>query len=177
MREFDTGATRDTDDGKLDYEGFLSPLVLHRFAQYMNQHRVQADGGLRDADNWQKGMPLDVYMKSLFRHFMDLWAIHRGADQIATNADTEEVLCAIMFNVMGYLFSVLKDQEPQSMPAQAFSFVDPAIWEEPDTIMAPDAVVTVKLSDLVKVLGEAEGFIGGKDNPEFYRLAEAAGTG
>jgi len=28
IRQFTTGATRDTSDGKLDYEGFISPLVL-----------------------------------------------------------------------------------------------------------------------------------------------------
>jgi len=32
MRQFESGATRDTEDGKLDYEGFLSPAVLLRFA-------------------------------------------------------------------------------------------------------------------------------------------------
>ena len=30
IREFATGASRDTDAGKLDLEGFLSPLVLER---------------------------------------------------------------------------------------------------------------------------------------------------
>src|SRR5687768_4320669 len=35
MREFETGATRNLDNGKLDYEGFLSPLVMERFAEYM----------------------------------------------------------------------------------------------------------------------------------------------
>jgi hypothetical protein len=36
--------------------------------------------------------------------------------------------------------------------------------------------VTVSLQDLVTVLGEAEGFIGSKDNAAFTRLAEAAGV-
>jgi len=35
VRTFDTGATRDTEDGKLDYEGFLSGRVLKRYAEYM----------------------------------------------------------------------------------------------------------------------------------------------
>jgi hypothetical protein len=176
MREFETGATRDTDENKLDYEGFLSPLVIERYARYMHKHRQQADGNLRSADNWQKGMPRDVYMKSLFRHFMDLWALHRGEKDIAISTDTEDVLCAILFNVMGYLFSVLKEKDVSSLwdPARLDTSVE---FVEPDTIMAPDAVVSVKLSDLVKVLGEVEGFIGGKDNPEFYSLAEAAGVG
>jgi hypothetical protein len=109
MREFETGATRDSDDGKLDYEGFLSALALERFARYMHKHRFQADGKLRSADNWQKGIPLDAYMKSLWRHFMDLWRSHRGYS--AVEPDIEEVLCALMFNVQGYLHEVLRRKQ------------------------------------------------------------------
>ncbi len=105
MREFDTGATRDSDDSKLDFEGFLSHPVLVRYAQYMHQHRVQADGGLRASDNWQKGIPKDAYMKSAFRHFMDWWMCHRGnGDRVLL----EESLCALLFNVMGYLREYLE---------------------------------------------------------------------
>jgi len=99
MREFETGATRDLDDEKLDFEGFLSPLVLSRYAEYMHKHRVQADGTLRASDNWQKGIPRDVYMKSMWRHFMDVWGAHRGHEVIPV----DESLCALLFNVMGYL--------------------------------------------------------------------------
>jgi len=105
-REFQTGATRDQEDGKFDYEGFLSPAVLYRFAEYMHKHRLQKDGSLRDSDNWQKGIPLDVYMKSGFRHFFDWWHCHRS--NVGPGA-TEEALCALMFNVMGYLYEYLKD--------------------------------------------------------------------
>ena len=114
MRKFETGATRNLDNNKLDFEGFLSPIVLERYAKYLHKHRVQKDGAVRDSDNWQKGIPLDVYIKSLFRHFMDLWLLHRGFK--ATNPDTgepcdiEEVLSAIMFNAMGYLFELLKEK-------------------------------------------------------------------
>lgn len=104
MRQFESGATRDDDKTKVDYEGFLSPAVLRRFGEYMNKHRVQADGQLRESDNWQKGIPMDVYIKSMYRHFMDVWAAHRGA----WDADMEESLCALMFNVMGYLHERLK---------------------------------------------------------------------
>jgi len=105
MRQFDTGATRDTDVGKPDYEGFLSPLVLERFGKYMDKHRHQADGKVRDSDNWQKGIPRDAYIKSAFRHFVDVWKEHRG---ISTKDGIEEALCALMFNIMGYLYEYLK---------------------------------------------------------------------
>lgn len=107
IRKFETGATRDIDVGKLDYEGFLSPIVLQRYAEYMNKHRHQSDGNLRDSDNWQKGIPKETYMKSAWRHFMDLWFEHRGFN---SRDGIEEALCALIFNVMGYLHEILKNK-------------------------------------------------------------------
>ncbi len=107
MRNFDSGATRDTDENKLDFDGFLSPLVLHRYAEYLNKHRTQADGNLRDSDNWQKGIPLAVYMKSGFRHFFGWWANHRKSGTVIKE-DIEESLCGLLFNAMGYLHEYLK---------------------------------------------------------------------
>ena len=102
MREFSTGATRDSDTTKIDPEGFLSPLVIQRYCDYLNKHRKQADGKIRDSDNWQAGIPLDVYMKSMWRHFLDVWTKHRGneGDESYT---IEDSLCAVIFNAMGYL--------------------------------------------------------------------------
>jgi hypothetical protein len=103
-RTFDTGATRDLDDGKYDYEAFLSPLVIEAFGRYMHRKRKMPDGSLRAGDNWQKGIPLDSYMKSGWRHFMDWWGDHR----LNRSEVVEEALCALMFNVMGYLHTHLK---------------------------------------------------------------------
>jgi hypothetical protein len=113
VRQFASGATRDGEDGKLDYEGFLSPLVLERFARYMHKHRAQGDGKLRDSDNWQKGIPLAAYMKSGWRHFMDWWQIHRGKPwgRPAENEALEDALCALLFNVQGYLHELLSERE------------------------------------------------------------------
>jgi hypothetical protein len=114
MRQFDTGAMRSPDAGRPDYEGFLSPLVIERFGEYMNKNRVQSDGNLRDSDNWQKGMPLRSYMKGGWRHFMHWWARHRNwpiNDSLAA-ANIEEDLCALLFNVQGYLHEVLKAKLP-----------------------------------------------------------------
>jgi len=110
IRTFNTGATRDTDEGKLDFEGFLSPIVIERFAEYMHKHRKQSDGKLRDSDNWQKGIPIKEYMKSLFRHFMDIWKEYRG---YKSRDGIEEALCANMFNSMGYLYEILKEKKCQ----------------------------------------------------------------
>jgi hypothetical protein len=107
VRVFETGATRGTEEGKLDYEGFLSPIVLQRYAEFLHEHRYQADGKLRASDNWQKGMPKDVYVKSLWRHFQEACLLHRG---YRSNEDMEHALCGIIFNSMGYLFEVLKEK-------------------------------------------------------------------
>lgn len=112
MRNFESGATRDNDTGKLDYEGFLSPLVLKRYAEYLNKHRTQSDGKLRDSDNWQ-GLfgekHFDVCMKSALRHFVDWWMEHREGSGSETGI--EEAICAVMFNAQAYLFKILKDNK------------------------------------------------------------------
>jgi len=110
IRKFETGATRDSNDGKNDFEGFLSPLVIKRFGDYMTKHRKQSDGSLRDSDNWQKGIPKEAYIKSAFRHFLDLWSEHRGYGSVD---GIEEALMALLFNVMGYAHELLKTQLKQ----------------------------------------------------------------
>lgn len=111
-RYFEGGAYRDLDENKLDYEGFLSPAVLKRYAEYMHKNRKQSDGEMRDSDNWQSGIPKDVYMKSMWRHFFEVWTMHRDAlgngDLADTPKEMQEALCALAFNVMGYLFEDLK---------------------------------------------------------------------
>lgn len=108
IRTFATGATRDTSEDKLDFEGFFCPKVMTTYAEYMHKNRIQTDGSLRDSDNWQKGIPEDAYMKSMFRHFMDTWKNHRG---IETPEDEITNLCATLFNVMGLLHEKLKKNE------------------------------------------------------------------
>jgi hypothetical protein len=113
MRQFETGATRDVDTSKYDYEGFVSPLVIERYAEYMHANRLQRDGKLRDSDNWQKGIPKTAYMKSMWRHFMDVWLHHRGLGHKAKEP-LEIALCGLLFNVCGYLHETLKYKDVQS---------------------------------------------------------------
>ena len=106
VRTFESGATRSPLGDKLQYEGYLNPMVLKRFAQYMKKHQTQSDGQQRDADNWQKGIPVNSLMDSKLRHDMDMWLYHRGyIDEM--EEDIEEALCAIMFNTMAYLKFVM----------------------------------------------------------------------
>jgi NAD-dependent SIR2 family protein deacetylase len=102
IRTFDSGATRDTDTDKLDFSGFLSPIALDIYAEYMHKHRKQSDGQLRASDNWQKGMPEEEVIKSLWRHNHDVWKLYRGY-KVHDRKDGHEItkkeaLCAALFN-------------------------------------------------------------------------------
>jgi hypothetical protein len=108
MNSFDTGATRDTSEGKLDSEGFTHPKVMEQFYKFMNMHRLQSDGQLRDSDNWQKGIPIENYMKSLTRHREDVWSEYRGFE---TENGLVAALCGVIFNAMGYLLEDLKKDD------------------------------------------------------------------
>lgn len=105
-REFTSGATRDKDNGKIDYEGFLSPLVIEAFGNFMHYNRLMKDGSYRDSDNWQKGIPLGAYMKSGWRHFKDWWSFHRDAP---TQENIVFAICGVIFNAQGYLHELLKE--------------------------------------------------------------------
>ena len=105
-RFFDTGASRDSDIGKLDFEGFLSPSVIDSYAKYMDSNRTMSDGSTRDSDNWQKGIPIEQYMKSMWRHFFSVWKNYRYKS-VSKNYRIEQ-LNALLFNVMGMLHEELK---------------------------------------------------------------------
>ena len=108
IRKFKTGANRNNIDEKIDYEGFFSPIVIERFAQHMYENRMLENGEERDSDNWQLGIPKDVYIKSGFRHFIDWWKEHRG---YKSREGLENALCSLIFNAQGYLYEILKDKE------------------------------------------------------------------
>ena len=117
VREFGTGATRDLDANKLDFEGFLSPLALERYAEHMHKARRMPDGSMRESDNWQLGIGRGVYMKSMWRHFFGVWKLHRGlpvtevvkGETVVKDLETE--LCALIFNASGMLHEVLKGRD------------------------------------------------------------------
>lgn len=108
-RVFDSGASRDSDEGKLDYEGFVCPYVIKKFAEYMHSKRSMSNGEVRDSDNWQKGIPKSELIKSAVRHMQDWKLTHRGYEDEAIE-NIEETLCALMFNTMGYLKAIIDEK-------------------------------------------------------------------
>jgi len=115
-RIFETGSSRNSDEGKLDYAGFNAPIVEWIFAQYMHKHRFLEDGTMRASDNWQKGFPQEEILKSLVRHVKDLELIAAGYNLTEHGKDVSmtDVLCAIRFNTNAYILSIVKGLEAQS---------------------------------------------------------------
>ena len=110
-RTFGEGSgNRNSDLNKIDPEGYISPLVIKAFSEYMLKHQFLADGTKRESDNWQKLFGddhLKVCMKSATRHFLDWWLAHRGED---SREGIEDALGGIIFNAMGYWHKLLKDK-------------------------------------------------------------------
>ena len=112
IRTFNSGATRDTTEGKLNYVKALCTLVLRGYVDYLNKHRTQPDGSVRDFDNWKKGIPKQVYMEGLGRHEMAVWLLHQGYSAYDNHGSVtiEDALYGIIFNTTGYLHEILKEK-------------------------------------------------------------------
>lgn len=121
VRHFETGATRSDDSGKLDFDGFYSPIVMRRFAQYMHKCRKLPDGTMRDSGNWKAGIPIKQYIKSLWRHFFAVWSWFNGYDP--DYVDIEEELCAVIFNAQGVLHEHLKAKGAEAANVKGNKFV------------------------------------------------------
>ena len=115
IRTFNSGATRDTDEGKLDFEAALSPIVMERFVLYMSKNRLQPNDVVRECDNWQ-GLfgpkHLNVCLKSAMRHLWAWWKAHRG---YKVKDGLEDAVCGVIFNAMAYLFKILSDKAERDM--------------------------------------------------------------
>lgn len=85
--EFESGARRDTQDGKPRYD-LIPPEPLKRFADQM------ARGAVKYGDNnWTKGMPSSRFLSSLMRHV----EAYRLGDR------DEDHLAAVLFNAMAIM--------------------------------------------------------------------------
>jgi hypothetical protein len=107
MRTFETGATRNSVEGKLSYMRALSPEVLRYYVGYLARHRKQADGGTREFDNWKHGIPQDAYCDGLLRHTHDAWLTFFDYTPSDMSYDLKDLLCAIIFNAQGWLFELI----------------------------------------------------------------------
>lgn len=110
-RTFETGAYRDTEEGKNDYAGFLSPLVIRAFGDYMRKHQLQSNGEMRRSDNWKSMFGEhhnNVCLSSAWRHFLDLWMENEG---FRSRDGLDEAIGGLLFNVMSYWYKILVERE------------------------------------------------------------------
>jgi len=110
IRQFDSGATRDTDENKPSYVKALSPIVLQGYVEYLGRHRLQSDGNLRDWDNWKKGIPQEVYLDGLGRHEMAVWLLCHGFPASDNHGPVTllDSLYGVIFNSIGMAHEILK---------------------------------------------------------------------
>lgn len=87
QEQWDTGAVRDSQDGKARYD-LIDPGFLLRFAEHMRKGAEHYG-----EHNWTMGIPSSRYLASLMRH---VEAYRRGERD-------EDHLAAIAFNVMGIM--------------------------------------------------------------------------
>lgn len=86
-QEFETGAVRDTSEGKGRYD-LIPVYALKRLARhYENGAKKYGD------NNWKKGMPLRRYYDSAMRHLGNWMEGNRDEDHLA----------AVLFNVMAII--------------------------------------------------------------------------
>lgn len=95
MREFESGAIRDSEETKEDYTETISWTALKRHAQYMTGKKSKYGAG-----NFKKGISVDSYERSLIRHLQKYMANkYEGGEE----ERDEDHLCAMLFNICGII--------------------------------------------------------------------------
>ncbi len=95
ITKFETGAIRDSQDGKEDYIETISWTAIKRLARYMTAKKAKYGAG-----NFKKGIPIDSYEKSLLRHIQKYLENKYEDGQVEKE---EDHLSAILFNVCGII--------------------------------------------------------------------------
>lgn len=112
MQGFAGGAMRSNNVARPDPVGYISPLAMAGFHDYMLRNQRMADGRMRRSDNWKAGMPCPRYMTSLLRHAHDThthWdSLKHGyaEDDYEALKALKEALYGIMFNAQGLLHEI-----------------------------------------------------------------------
>lgn len=95
ITQFESGAIRDTQEGKLDFIETLSYTALSRYIKYMTGKKEKYGSG-----NFKKGIPIDSYEKSLMRH-IDKYM--RNKYEGASDELDQDHLSAMVFNIFGIM--------------------------------------------------------------------------
>lgn len=95
IRQFDSGAIRDSEENKEDYIETISWTAFRRYAQYMTEKKKKYGAG-----NFKKGIDIDSYERSLVRHLQKYMENKYEGGIVETQ---EDHLAAILFNVFGII--------------------------------------------------------------------------
>lgn len=95
ITKFDTGAIRDSQEGKETYVETVSFRALRRFATYMTGKKKKYGAG-----NFKKGIPIENYEESLWRHVIKYF---ENKYEGGTVEKEEDHLAAIVFNTFGIM--------------------------------------------------------------------------
>lgn len=99
-RQFDTGAQRDTGDGKLR----MSLMPQQELKRVMKRY---LDGAEKYGENnWMKGMPLSVYFDCAHRHLEAWW---RGDDD-------EDHAAAVVWNMLCAMYTERMSNDLDAFP-------------------------------------------------------------
>lgn len=95
ITKFETGAIRDSQDGKEDYIETISWTAFKRYAQYMTGKKKKYGSG-----NFKKGIPVENYEQSLMRHVQKYLENKYEGGIIEKE---EDHLSAMVFNIFGIM--------------------------------------------------------------------------
>lgn len=101
--KFNTGAVRDSQEGKIDFVEPLSFTALHRYMGYMTEKKKKYGEG-----NFKKGIPIESYERSLMRHIDKYF---RNKYENGNDEPNEDHLAAIIFNTFG----IMHEEEQQKL--------------------------------------------------------------
>ncbi len=92
---FETGAVRDSQEGKEDYIETISWTAFKRYAQYMTSKKSRYGQG-----NFKKGIPIESYEQSLIRHIQKY--LENKYEEGVLEAEDDH-LSACLFNIFGIM--------------------------------------------------------------------------
>lgn len=127
-QQFETGAQRDTDEGKLRYD-LIPPSSLARLA------KRYTDGAKHYGDhNWTKGIPSSRHLQSLMRHL----------EGVRVGDTSEDHVAAIAWNAFAIMYN--QDVLPEQHDLDSFPWVKCSQTpeaNEPNTFCVEDDVIVL----------------------------------